>query len=48
MIKKWAEFIKEDLDLDNKSYLDSRMQEIKDMLVRYSMKGQTLIYKVGK
>jgi hypothetical protein len=31
MIKKWAEFIKEDLDMDNKSYLDSRMQ-IKDML----------------
>jgi hypothetical protein len=42
MIKKWAEFIKEDLDLDNKSYLDSRMQEIKDMLVGIA-DGQTLI-----
>jgi hypothetical protein len=44
MIKKWAEFIKEDLDLDNKSYLDSRMQEIKDMLVGIA-DGQTLIYE---
>jgi hypothetical protein len=43
MIKKWAEFIKEDLDLDNKSYLDSRMQEIKDMLVGKVADGQTLI-----
>ena len=44
MIKKWAEFIKEDLDLDNKSYLDSKMQEIKDMLAGIS-DGQTLIYE---
>lgn len=44
MIKKWAEFIKEDLDMDNTSYLDTKMQEIKDMLANIA-DGKTLIYE---
>lgn len=44
MIKKWVEFIKEDLDMDNTSYLDTKMQEIKDMLANIA-DGKTLIYE---
>lgn len=43
MIKKWNEFVKENLMVNPDSYLDMRMLEIKELL--NSMGNKTLIYE---
>lgn len=43
MIKKWNEFLKENIKVNPDSYLDMRMLEIKELL--NSMGNETLMYE---